>query len=165
MLRFTFIVAPGPAHAQGNLSGGKMRATTLLLFATALDVIFVALAHMRIRLVSASCANSSTAQSVPSGPSAPRLACSLIRRTFRSPFCHSYPLSCAMAWRFPLPLLMRGVPFLTISSTHFLSASRLSRLCSLIPMVVSSSAFLLQTRCGSVRLEVQPRRPGHQARW
>ena len=40
---------------------------------------------------------------------------------------------------------------------------------SLIPMVAPSSAFLLQLRpaprCGSVCLEVQPRRPGHQARW
>ena len=68
VLPFTLVVAPGPAHAQGNLSGGVMRATTLLLLATALGVTFVALAHMRIRLVSASCANSSTAQSVPPGP-------------------------------------------------------------------------------------------------
>ena len=65
---FTLVVAPGPAHAQGNLFGGMMRATTLLLLATALGVTFVALAHVKIRLVSAFCASSFTAQSVPPGP-------------------------------------------------------------------------------------------------
>ena len=56
------------AHAQGNLSGGMMRDTTLLLLATALGVTFVALGLLRIRLVSVSCVNSFTAQSVPPGP-------------------------------------------------------------------------------------------------
>ena len=68
VLHITLVVAPGPAHAEGNLFGGMMRAITPLLLATALGVTFVALAHMRITLVSASCANSSTAQSVPPGP-------------------------------------------------------------------------------------------------
>ena len=69
VLSFVLVVAPpGPAHAQGHLSGGMMRATTLLLLATALGVTFVALGHLRIRLVSASCVNSSTAQFVPPGP-------------------------------------------------------------------------------------------------
>ena len=60
VLHITLVVAPGPA--------GMMRAITPLLLATALGVTFVALDHRRIRLVSASCANSSTAQSVPPGP-------------------------------------------------------------------------------------------------
>ena len=70
VLHITLVVAPGPAHAEGNLFGGMMCAITPLLLATALGVTFVALAHMRIRLVSASCANNSTAQSVPPGPTA-----------------------------------------------------------------------------------------------
>ena len=68
VLRITLVVAPGPAHAQGSLSGGMMRATTLWLLATAHGVTFAALDLLRIRLVSATCANSSTAQSVPPGP-------------------------------------------------------------------------------------------------
>ena len=65
---FTLVVAPNPTHAQGSLSGGMMRATTLWLLATAHGVTFVALGLLRIRLVSASCVNSSTAQSVPQDP-------------------------------------------------------------------------------------------------
>ena len=68
LLRITLVVALGPAHAQGNLSGGMMRATTLWLLATAHGVTFAALGLLRIRLVSASCVNSSTAQLVPPGP-------------------------------------------------------------------------------------------------
>ena len=69
VLRITLVV-PGPAHAQGSLFGGMMRATTIWLLATAHGVTFTALAYMRIRLVSASSVNSSTAQSVPPGPTA-----------------------------------------------------------------------------------------------
>ena len=68
VLHITLVVAPGPAHAEGSLSGGMMRAITPWWLATALGETSVALAHMRIRLVSASCANSFTAQSVPPGP-------------------------------------------------------------------------------------------------
>ena len=56
------------SSSPGNLSGGMMRATTLLLLATALGVTFVALGHLRIRLVSASSVNSFTAQFVPPRP-------------------------------------------------------------------------------------------------
>ena len=56
-----------PAHAQSSLSGGMMRATTLWLLVTAYGVTFVALGLLRIRLVSTSCVNSSTAQSVLPG--------------------------------------------------------------------------------------------------
>ena len=68
LLRITLAVALGPAHAQSNLSGGMMCATTLWLLATAHGVTFIALGLLRIRLVSASSVNSSTAQSVPPGP-------------------------------------------------------------------------------------------------
>ena len=62
VLPVSLVVAPCPVHAGGNLSGGMMRAITLLLLATTLGVTFVTLVRMRIRLVSASCANRSTAQ-------------------------------------------------------------------------------------------------------
>ena len=58
---------PGTAHAQGSLFGGMMHVTTLWLLATAHNVTFAALGLLRIRLVSASCVSSSTAQSVPPG--------------------------------------------------------------------------------------------------
>ena len=54
---FALVVAPPClVHARGNLSGGIVRATTPLLLA---GVTSTALGHMRIRLVSASCASSS----------------------------------------------------------------------------------------------------------
>ena len=68
MLRITLVVAPGPAHAQGSLSGGMMRAATLWLLATAHGVTFAAPGLLRIRLVSASSVNSFKAQFVPPGP-------------------------------------------------------------------------------------------------
>ena len=68
VLRITLVVAPGPAHAQGSLSGGMMRATTLWLLATAHGVTFAVPGLLRIRLVSASSVNSFTAQFVPPGP-------------------------------------------------------------------------------------------------
>ena len=87
-----------------------MRATTLWLLATALDVTFVALAHedqARFRLLRQQfhgTVRSSRTHfwnewlgSVTSlSRRAPRLACSLIRRTFRSPF--ATPDLCRMQW-------------------------------------------------------------------
>ena len=91
----SLVVAPGPANAQGSLSGGMMRATTLWLLATVHGVTFAAPGLLRIRLVSASfhsTVRSSRTRfwnewlgSVTSlSRRAPRRACSLIRRTFRS---------------------------------------------------------------------------------
>ena len=68
---FGFDVPTWEAFAEGahprNLFGGIMRAATLLFVATALGLTFVALGLLRMRLVSASCVNSFTAQSVPPG--------------------------------------------------------------------------------------------------
>ena len=125
---------------------------------------------------------------------APRLACSLIRRTFRSPVVT--PDLCHMQWQgasrsaFPpdesrphwcahSPPELGTLCFLMTSSTHSLSASldapfscnelvaALSKCHESAPDAdcLPHSLFKVQLRpvprCGSVRLEVQPRRPGH----
>ena len=68
VLQITLVVAPGPAHAEGSLYGGMMRATTSWLFATAHGVTFAAPGLLRISLVSTSSINSFTTQFVPPGP-------------------------------------------------------------------------------------------------
>ena len=98
--------------------------------------------HMRIKLVSASCPSSRTHNwnewlgSVTSlSHRAPKLACSLVR-TFRSSVVS--PATCNGMVLPALPFLMRRVPNgapifpLTISSTHSLCASRLSRPCTIL---------------------------------
>ena len=68
VLHITLVVVPGPAHAEGCLSGGTMRATTPWLLATA-GVTFAAPGLLRgIRLVSTSSVDSFTTQFVPPGP-------------------------------------------------------------------------------------------------
>ena len=155
VLHITLIVAPGPAHAEGNLFGGMMRAITPLLFATALGDFRRSGSHedqARFRLLRQQF--QSTVRSsrthywnewlgsvTPLSHRAPRLACSLVRRTFRS-FVAS-PNLCHMQWdgasrrRVPndapiFPPQLRTLGFLTTSSTHSLCASRLSRPCTIL---------------------------------
>ena len=99
VLRITLVVAPGPAHGQGSLSGGMMRVNTLWLLATAHGVTFAALGLLRIRPPPSTVSQHS---SFLQDPLLERVAwfcdvplppCSLIRRTFRSPvvtpdLCH-----------------------------------------------------------------------------
>ena len=154
---------------------------------------------------------------------APRLLCSLIRRTYPVPLLSLLTFATCNGMALPvLPsLLMRRVPngapifsstnskrscFLTTSSTHSLSALRLSRPCTnladlMLPSLTTNSLLhslkchesapgadclpysdsskslshggvifcfpSLTSFCASLWfcLEVQSRRPGHQARW
>ena len=154
-------VRPGPTSWACVLSSAAPSGPvlSLLTFATCSGMALPALPSLLMRRVPIERAHFSS----PTGDS-----------PFSDDFFHSLSLRfdvshvLARIWQMWCSLLLQRTQLLrSPSATSLLQVRTVSQ--SLIPLVASFFAFLLQPRsaphCGSVRLEVQPRRPGHQARW